>query len=112
MRFPDQFAHFGTPIAVKLAINCDKKKLHAQRRTRDTKVSRPGYRPLVSGTVLLLACLGLVAGAAYGARRTLLIDVARVFLSHEFWVGGTRASRCCCHYFSDAITCVDRADEE
>jgi hypothetical protein len=39
--------------------------------------------PGLKRTVLLLACLGLVAGAAYVARRTLLINVARIFLSHE-----------------------------
>jgi hypothetical protein len=34
-------------------------------------------------TVLLLACLGLMTGVAYVARRSLLINVARVFLNHQ-----------------------------
>ena len=42
-----------------------------------------GTAPWLTRTVLLLACLGLAAGVAYVARRTLLINVARVFLSHE-----------------------------
>ncbi len=42
-----------------------------------------GMAPWLKRTLLLLACLGLVVGAAYAARRTLLINVARIFLSHE-----------------------------
>src|ERR1700733_391280 len=42
-----------------------------------------GTAAWVKRTVLLLVCVAIVASAAYMARRTLLINVARVFLSHE-----------------------------
>lgn len=64
------------------------RQLHKKISTPNDERATPrfpalGTAPWLKRTVVLLACLGLMAGAAYVARCTLLINVARVFLSHE-----------------------------
>ena len=41
------------------------------------------FRAWLKWTVALLACLGMLAGAAYVTRYTLLLNVARIVLNHE-----------------------------
>jgi hypothetical protein len=69
--------------AVKLVLIAIKRSSMPNDELAALRFLGLGTAPWLKRTVLLLACLGLATGAAYVARRTLLMNVARVFLSHE-----------------------------
>jgi hypothetical protein len=71
------------PEAAKLVLTPIKRSSMPNDENATPGFGGLGTSPWLKRTVLLLTCLGLVTGAAYVARRTLLINVARVFLSHQ-----------------------------